>query len=461
MRDIAGQLAVGSGARLTVTEDIPAAVAGADFLYTDVWLSMGEPAGEWDERIDLLLPYQVNPGLHRGHREPGGEVHALPARRCTTATPRSGSRLYDKRGLDALEVTEEVFESPASIVFDQAENRLHTIKAVMVATAGRIAVRIVAALGGNALLERGEPPDADIQEAHVVAAVARWPRWRRDHDLVITHGNGPQVGMLALESAHDPASARPYPFDVLGAQTQGMIGYWLVQALQQRACPAARSACLISRTLVRADDPAFAQPDQVRRPGLRRGAGPRAGRQPAAGRSARTARRWRRVVPSPEPAELLDLPADPALLDTGAIVVCAGGGGVPVVAATAPGPHGVEAVVDKDLTAALLARQLRRGRAAAAHRRGGGPGRLRHPAGPADPPGHARRAAGPVLPGRVDGPQGRGRLPLRRGRPASWRPSVSSPTPRRCSPGTPGPSSPAKPRGPRRQDRARGSGRRA
>ena len=97
-------------------------------------------------------------------------------------------------------------------------------------------MKVIAALGGNALLQRGEPPESDIQEAHVVTAVEALAPLARDHELVITHGNGPQVGLLALESAHDPALSRPYPFDVLGAQTQGMIGYWLVQALQN--CPA-------------------------------------------------------------------------------------------------------------------------------------------------------------------------------------------------------------------------------
>ena len=120
-------------------------------------------------------------------------------------------------------------------------------------------MRIIAALGGNALLERGEPPESAIQEAHVVTAVRALAPLAADHDLAITHGNGPQVGMLALESAHDPALARPYPFDVLGAQTQGMIGYWLVQALQN-AVPGRQVACLVSRTLVRGDDPAFAEP---------------------------------------------------------------------------------------------------------------------------------------------------------------------------------------------------------
>ena len=218
-------------------------------------------------------------------------------------------------------------------------------------------MRIVAALGGNALLERGEPPEAGIQEAHIVTAVGALAPLAADHDLVITHGNGPQVGMLALESAHDPAISRPYPFDVLGAQTQGMIGYWLVQALRN-AVPGRQAACLVSRTLVRRDDPAFADPAKFVGPVYDE----RQARALAASQHweiRQDGHRWRRVVPSPEPAELLDLSAIRILLDTGAIVVCSGGGGVPVVAGNGAGPvHGVEAVVDKDLTAALLARQL-------------------------------------------------------------------------------------------------------
>ncbi len=137
VRGIAGKLAADSGARLTVTSDMPAAVAGADYLYTDVWLSMGEPAGEWDARIDLLLPYQVNRDLVAATGNPAVKfMHCLPA--LHNRETKIGQQVYDKRGLEALEVTEEVFESPASIVFDQAENRLHTIKAVMVATAGDV-----------------------------------------------------------------------------------------------------------------------------------------------------------------------------------------------------------------------------------------------------------------------------------------------------------------------------------
>ena len=217
-------------------------------------------------------------------------------------------------------------------------------------------MRIVAALGGNALLERGEPPESSIQEAHLVKAVRALAPLAAGNDLVLTHGNGPQVGMLALESAQDPSISRPYPFDVLGAQTQGMIGYWLVQALQN-ALPGRPAACLVSRTLVRQEDPAFARPSKF--------VGPVYDEDQACALAAsmnwefrQDGSRWRRVVPSPEPTELLDLPAVRVLLDTGAVVVCSGGGGIPVVGDGTGPVRGVEAVVDKDLTALLLARQL-------------------------------------------------------------------------------------------------------
>ncbi len=177
---------------------------------------------------------------------------------------------------------------------------------------------------------------------------------------MLTHGNGPQVGLLALESAEDRGPGAPYPFDVLGAQTQGMIGYWLLQALQN-ALPDRRVACLVSRTVVSADDPAFGRPTKF--------VGPVYGEADARALAAahgwevrQDGASWRRVVPSPEPLELLDLPSVRVLLDSGAVVVCAGGGGAPVVRDAAGMLHGAEAVVDKDLTAALLARELARTR---------------------------------------------------------------------------------------------------
>jgi len=133
VRQSAKALAAESGARLTITADVTTGVAGADFLYTDVWLSMGEPAGEWDERIDQLLPYQVNAEVMAATGNPAVKfMHCLPA--LHNLDTDLGRQLRDRRGLTALEVTDEVFESPASIVFDEAENRMHTIKAVMVAT---------------------------------------------------------------------------------------------------------------------------------------------------------------------------------------------------------------------------------------------------------------------------------------------------------------------------------------
>ncbi len=132
---IAAGLAAASGASLTVTADVLAAVTAADFLYTDVWLSMGEPADQWDARIDLLLPYQVNAKVMAATGQPEVKfLHCLPALHNTQT--EIGQQIYEKRGLSALEVTEDVFESPASVVFDQAENRLHTIKALMAATIG-------------------------------------------------------------------------------------------------------------------------------------------------------------------------------------------------------------------------------------------------------------------------------------------------------------------------------------
>jgi len=218
-------------------------------------------------------------------------------------------------------------------------------------------VRIVAALGGNALLERGEKPDSDIQEQHVSQAVAALAPLAREHELVITHGNGPQVGLLALESERDPALSHPYPFDALGAQTQGMIGYWVARALR-REVPGRPAGCLITQVLVDADDPAFGTPTKFVGPVYDEARA----RELAATRGwviRPDGAAWRRVVPSPEPRGLLELPLITSLIDGGAIVVCAGGGGIPVVADASGTLTGVEAVIDKDLTAALLGRLVK------------------------------------------------------------------------------------------------------
>jgi ornithine carbamoyltransferase len=136
LQAVAAKIAEGTGARIAVTDDVTTAVAGVDFIYTDVWVSMGEPADEWDRRIKLLLAYQVNRAVLEASGNPLVKfMHCLPA--LHNRDTIIGEELYEHTGLEALEVTDEVFESPNSIVFDQAENRLHTIKAVMVATLGR------------------------------------------------------------------------------------------------------------------------------------------------------------------------------------------------------------------------------------------------------------------------------------------------------------------------------------
>ncbi|WP_149261769.1 carbamate kinase [Actinomadura sp. K4S16] len=214
-------------------------------------------------------------------------------------------------------------------------------------------MRIVAALGGNALLRRGEPLDAAVQIAHVREAVRGLAALADGNDLIVTHGNGPQVGLLAIESAADPELAAPYPLDALGAATQGMIGYWLIRELR-RVLPHREVVALLTETLVDPADPAFRDPTKF----IGRGYPPAEARRlrDARGWAMRPdGRMWRRVVPSPEPRGIVELASMRRLVDDGCVVIAAGGGGVPVD----PDHHGVEAVVDKDLTAALLAAHLK------------------------------------------------------------------------------------------------------
>ncbi|MFD1313631.1 amino acid kinase family protein, partial [Streptomyces kaempferi] len=209
-------------------------------------------------------------------------------------------------------------------------------------------MRIVVALGGNALLHRGESPDAAVQEANVDRVTTALAALAHEHEMVITHGNGPQLGLLAGESAADPALSAPYPLDLLGAQTQGMIGSMLARTLHD-ALPGRRIVALVTHTLVRADDPAFDHPTKPVGQVYPRDVASSL----AAGRgwhfaAAGTGRR--RVVPSPEPERVWETDTVHELLRGGALVICAGGGGVPVTADHDTGAlTGAEAVVDKDL----------------------------------------------------------------------------------------------------------------
>ena len=217
-------------------------------------------------------------------------------------------------------------------------------------------MRIVIALGGNALLRRGERPDAAVQVARLAAAAPALAMVAAEHEVAIVHGNGPQVGLLALESTADPDLSKPYPLSDLVAETQGVIGYWIQQALTNAGL-GRQAVTLVSQTVVDSRDPAFHTPTKY----VGSGYPEDRARQLAisAGWSLRQdGAAWRRVVPSPSPLRIVELDAAELLLQNGMTVILAGGGGVPVV----EGPEGlvgVEAVVDKDSAAALIAAELR------------------------------------------------------------------------------------------------------
>ncbi|HXF88180.1 MAG TPA: carbamate kinase [Xanthobacteraceae bacterium] len=215
---------------------------------------------------------------------------------------------------------------------------------------------VVMALGGNALLRRNEPPRADIQRKNILEAVAKSVApVARAHDLVVTHGNGPQVGLLALQTAAYRAVS-PYPLDVLGAESQGMIGYLIEQALAKEL-PDREVATLLTQVEVDPADPAFVAPTKP--------IGPIYGIEEAQALAARNgwAFVWenggsRRVVASPAPKRIRELTTIRLLVKAKVIVICAGGGGIPVAVTAEGGLRGVEAVIDKDHSAALLAEQL-------------------------------------------------------------------------------------------------------
>jgi carbamate kinase len=217
-------------------------------------------------------------------------------------------------------------------------------------------VRIVIALGGNALLRRGETLDADAQRANVRVAVESIAAVARDHQVVVTHGNGPQVGLLALQS-EAYTQVRPYPLDILGAETEGMIGYLLDQQLLNEL-PDRDVVTLLTQVVVDRHDPAFRTPTKPVGPVYTEAEATRL----AAERRwtvARDGNQFRRVVPSPVPCRIVELNAIRVLVEAGALVICTGGGGIPVVVDDVGALRGVEAVIDKDLSAALLATVLK------------------------------------------------------------------------------------------------------
>lgn len=219
-------------------------------------------------------------------------------------------------------------------------------------------MRVVVALGGNALLKRGEPLTAEAQRGNVRIAAQALAPVAREHQLIITHGNGPQVGLLALQgAAYHPEEA--YPLDVLGAETEGSIGYMIEQELGNLLPVEVPFATILTMVEVDRDDPGFRHPTKF--------VGPLYTKEDAEGIAAekgwvfrQDGEDWRRVVASPTPRHIIEIRPIRWLLERGTIVICAGGGGIPTM--YEPGAErrlvGVEAVIDKDLCSELLAREL-------------------------------------------------------------------------------------------------------
>ena len=216
------------------------------------------------------------------------------------------------------------------------------------------AKRIVVALGGNALLKRGEPLDAEAQRTNVRNAAAALAPLAAKCSLIVTHGNGPQVGLLALQAATFK-EVKPYPLDVLGAETEGMIGYLIEQELRN-AAPGLKVATLLTQVEVARDDPAFGAPTKPVGPVYSKSDAEQLAR--ARGWNvAKDGEHYRRVVASPRPRRILELETIRTLVDAGITVICTGGGGIPVVV-DGSRISGVEAVIDKDAASALLAQLL-------------------------------------------------------------------------------------------------------
>ena len=228
--------------------------------------------------------------------------------------------------------------------------------AATVCTSGNQTMRVVIALGGNALLHRGEALTAENQRRNVRIAAEALAPIAQEHDLVVSHGNGPQVGLLALQgAAYKPEET--FPLDVLDAETEGMIGYLIEQELINVLPAGRRCAALLTQIEVDPDDPAFRHPTKP--------IGPTYGEQEACKLAAdrgwsiaRDGDRYRRVVPSPRPQRIFELSVIELLVSRGVIVVCAGGGGIPTICRADGSLIGVEAVIDKDLASSLLAREL-------------------------------------------------------------------------------------------------------
>ncbi|MCA0343186.1 MAG: carbamate kinase [Proteobacteria bacterium] len=218
-------------------------------------------------------------------------------------------------------------------------------------------MRVVIALGGNALLKRGEPMTAEAQRANARTAAIALADVARDHDIVIAHGSGPQVGLLALQAAAYK-EVPPFPLDIISAESIGMIGYLVEQELANALPKDARLATLLTQIEVDRNDPAFTRPEKPIGPIYELAEAQKVAQLHNWPLIEESPGRWRRVVPSPLPGRITQIETIRLLVDNGVTVICAGGGGIPVIQNAAGDLEGVEAVIDKDRAAGLLAEEL-------------------------------------------------------------------------------------------------------
>jgi len=217
-------------------------------------------------------------------------------------------------------------------------------------------MRIVIALGGNALLQRGQPMTAENQRANIRLAAERIASIAPGNEIVVAHGNGPQVGLLALQDLAYEA-VDPYPLDVLGAETEAMIGYVIEQELGNLLPFEQPFATVLTMIEVDPDDPAFANPTKPIGPVYDKATAERLAAEHGWA-IAPDGDKYRRVVASPKPQRIFEIRPIRLLVEQGVIVICAGGGGIPTMYGKDGKLHGVQAVIDKDLAGSLLAREL-------------------------------------------------------------------------------------------------------
>lgn len=216
-------------------------------------------------------------------------------------------------------------------------------------------MKIVVTLGGNALLRRGEPMTAQIQHKNVRLACGALKKIAREHQLVLGHGNGPQVGLIALQNEAYAEKVAPYPFDILGAQSQAMVGYLFMQTMRNEL-NGKPVVCVLTQSVVSKDDPAFDNPTKFIGPVYEREEAERLTEEKG-WTIKEDGRHFRRVVPSPKPKKIVEMAAIKELVENGITVISGGGGGIPVLEENGE-LRGIEAVIDKDYCCSLLAREL-------------------------------------------------------------------------------------------------------